>query len=531
MDSTVVIDAIVPDSLETLRTTIRKNTSKLIFRRVGNVVLKTPIETVYHYVPKEYAKGIAEGTPSSIIYYPGTEPEFTQEQYTKNVEKKYREFHFTTTDVAMRENDRFGPVNIFGVSGKYSQIDLFNNMDFRFSYEKQDRMNYIPPRVGDLVCGLVDPVSISSAKNPEGSSSPAFKFWFTCSEQFLHTWTAINYGDHESLDKMVKSSTSTISEHEAEIRKALFRGNRLSTNTYKKWLRALKENELPFDHSEAENRYFTLRCERAAIQWVHVYAALVLMVRYREIPNDSNIPRVLDGSPSPKTWDLPEGWVDRMVKKYKLEQAKEERRVFVSHPKPTRATASVKIPPRVVTVPAPHTPNNSPSSPTIDSYISESMVRKFGNSRTSEEAKKRESVKRPVVYKIFVKLPKRQKIEGEEFPPLFDTNKQVASAPLGDWADADDENNVAEEKPENGTTKNEVVEDDLKDQSFLPGKDDFIVIDTVEDNQEEEDGDNAQEEENGNDQEGEDAHHDEGNTQDAKILDESIVEDEEEETD
>lgn len=330
-----IIKAITPESLEFLRSTINRNMGNLIFRRVAHVVAKKE-HLIEHVITSP-----VDGIPLSTIRKPGgsTSPSFTPKEYEQNVEERYSRFYFLTSDVAIRNNDRHGKVALFGASNKYSQIDIAGvKMDFRFSYASGDRINQVPPRVGDLVCGIV-------GKDKHGRPNPAFNFWFTCSDQFLHAWTAIRYSEHETLDKLVTTRETDETDHEAEIRKALFRGNKLCTNSYRKWIRANLEcgvfgnNLVPgldeTQQAEAEKRYYTLRTERTSVEWVHVYAALVLMLRYREVPSPQNIPVILGVAgatvPTPKTWDLPEGWIDRFINKYGLEQTDEVRKAYIPH--------------------------------------------------------------------------------------------------------------------------------------------------------------------------------------------------------
>ncbi len=317
-----VIRKIDPASLDTLRNVITTNLKHLVFRRVKQVCVKREnlIETVYTTYDN--------GKKISMIYKPGKEPQFTPAEYEHNVEERYSAFYFFTTGAAIRDNDRRGGVELFGASNKYSQLDLDKVMSFRFSYLKEDRRQQVPPRINDLICGLVEDDKFKGKKQ-HGGKNPSFKFWFTCSDQFLHAWTAIMYGEHETLEKLVTSDR--VVDHEAEIRRKLMKGNKLCTNSFLKWQHANEDNGVVPHSDELKLRFYVLRTEQCAIDYVHVYAALVLIVRYRELPNESNVPTNIDGPAEKhlpmKKWDLPNGWLDRFVKRYRLVEVDEKHRI------------------------------------------------------------------------------------------------------------------------------------------------------------------------------------------------------------
>jgi hypothetical protein len=492
--STTVVKAITPESLETLRTVVTKNFNNLIFRRVAQVVAKKEhlIETIVTKIIPGVdfvgANGVPPGTPLSIFYKIGTpHANFTAQEYEQNVEEQFTRFYFFTTETAIRDNDRHGKIALFGASNKYSQIDITGpNMDFRFSYANEDRTNLVPPRPGDLVCGLI-------AKDKYARKNPTFRFWFTCSEQFLHAWTAIRYAEHETLDKLVTRPISDVFDHEAEVRKALFRGNKLCTNSYRKWMRANKECGVAFDQAEAEKRYYSLRCERNAVDHVHIYAALVLILRYREVPNNTNIPAILSpkgpSDVTPKTWDLPEGvnsnsgWLDRFVKKYNLVQVDETRKAYPgvyryfenfelseeekedskpleveksSHPR----SSAISIPRRVKR-PVTGTPVNSPASPPDQGPPSPSRTSRyakvvFDDSLVFEPAKQGARVR--VVNGV---LTSHAPITDLDFPPLPSPGPIPKSfLPSGAWADEDpDEEDDENEDPDVGEEEAEIDED------------------------------------------------------------------------
>jgi hypothetical protein len=491
------VKAITPESLGNLKATINKNFNNLIFRRVSQVFVKKEhlIETVVtRVIPSVPGASISEsfppGTPVSVIYKAGTpRGDPTPKEYDQNVEERYSRFYFFTGDAAMRDNDRHGKISIFGASNKYSQIDIVGaKMDFRFSYENEDRMNLVPPRVGDLVCGI-------TTKDHVGRKNPAYKFWFTCSEQFLHAWTAIRYAEHETLDKLITRPAADfadgIADREPEIRKALFKGNKVCTNSYRKWIRANQECNVPFNQEEAEKRYYSLRCERTAVNWVHVYAALVLILRYREVPNESNVPAILDGGATPKTWDLPVGWINRFVSYYGLVQVDEERKVY-NAPVRRRAPREVPVdvtgegdglsilvplgPPKTAAIPIHpkskanpgRTPVNTPTSPSSFSIKSIPIKASYTKIEFTDELvslpTKGVRSNTPATPTWPVTSVKTSKIIELDFPPIAGSSPAIKSfMPIGAWANEDEDVDLeieVEIEEDEMTDDIEVVEED-----------------------------------------------------------------------
>lgn len=266
--------------------------SQLIFRRVVEVTKKEEdrIETVFFAGQKElleYPKLYKNGYDQT--------PSFTEKEYNQNVEERYRNFSFVTSHLTIRDNDRFKGESIKGRKMEYG-VHQLHDPSVKNMYELVRTETYVPPREKDLICGKIK-------RNEDGDLY--YDVWFICSEQFLYAWTSIMYHRHPSFSKR----TRTFEPDETSIRKMLMTGNRLCTASYKKWL-------LSIDHEppkyEIDQRYYRLRTEPSSKNFVHIYAALVLVLRYRELPNDTNFPVNLKG-PVVKGWDLPMGWVERFT--------------------------------------------------------------------------------------------------------------------------------------------------------------------------------------------------------------------------
>lgn len=291
---------------------IIKNIKDLVFRRVARVNTKETdkLQTLFFKNDEDFEVCAQDR-------------EFTQFELDHNVEERYSEFSFFSSQNALRDNDPCPSVPIYGHSKNYATLDIIEGCTFRFIKHNDDIGKLVPPKanekVKDLICGLVAPSSRS-----KGSY---FRYWFICSEQFFRAWTAIMYEKHDSLGKKGISIRRT-EEKKAidsdQIKRFLFTGNRLCTANYKKFLLAMVDNQNFSENNEKSNKYFRLRTEPLTRQWVHIYASLVLMMRYEEYPCEYNLPVNLSSSIkhlSIKHWDLPEGWLDKLVKKYNIQFA------------------------------------------------------------------------------------------------------------------------------------------------------------------------------------------------------------------
>lgn len=364
---------------------IRKNFKGLIFRYV-NRVNATQEDYLGAFLTRPSPSGNGE---YEVAHIPkdASLPHLTEEEKNQRLEMHYSKFFFFTEKEALRpDTDPFAGKEVFCESRRFSQIDLFDKIDGKFSYDEKDRQCTIPPRPRDLVCIL----PVNSKRGPEA------KFWFTCSEQFLKAWTLIVHpNSHESnvklgmcrqraySDKEIKEHALALNEvlasggsaegyneeqerieiekkraaegrlreiaeqiengevqeadvdgerkklkgeleekwkevfSEEALRRKVFQGNFTMTNTYRKWCLSCMQNGLGSTDEELQKRFWNLRTETAS-RWVHIYCALVLMVRYREFPCIYNIPNVGGNGPFMKSWDLPDGWLERIVDRYNL---------------------------------------------------------------------------------------------------------------------------------------------------------------------------------------------------------------------
>ena len=194
-----------------------------------------------------------------------------------------------------------------GFSSSFSlrESDIFKNKQMPFSkqgYAVLDpiTLEMVPakclatPQTGDLICGIVD----------TDTSEPFFDKWFVCSEQFYRCYTLIMFKNHESFKNAHKRPNPE---------QYWMSGNRLMTNSHLKWLLSLGEHNLPCISEENKRKYWHLRTEPISINWVHIYCAMVYLVRYKEFPSATNVPKNKGGLTYSK-WHLPENWTNDFIK-------------------------------------------------------------------------------------------------------------------------------------------------------------------------------------------------------------------------
>jgi hypothetical protein len=278
---------------------IKNNMGKLIFRRVKTVKTNQSAKINTTYFTDD----------DTFITYDknGLCPKWNKQQFEQNVEFKYSFYTFLTDSKAIRQNDSYGGTQIFGSIYNRSVLDIEGGT-FLFKKDSNDPHNFVPPRIDckekDLVCGIV--------VNPKGDKSalPKYQYWFICSDQFLKAWTSVVYPSFDIFPQY--------NGEDFKIRKKLMTGNRLCTNTFKKWTLAHFDNKMDRDPEEIEKRYYRLRTETSSRKYVHLYAALILIAKYKELPCEFNLPVNLDKGPNMKKWDIPEKFVNTLIEKYNL---------------------------------------------------------------------------------------------------------------------------------------------------------------------------------------------------------------------
>lgn len=286
--------------------------SNFVFRRIRdvNALVEDLNETRYYW----YDDGV---TNEYEPIHPDRFATLSEKEIEQYVEFRYRKFTATTTSHMVRE-DQYDGEAFFLHS---NNLGIFNPITLEWSRDRATirSASIVAPRKGDLICGVVDTDSPFPPKR--GTPYRSLKYWFICSEQFLRFWTAVMFEDHESFDMKFKVNPlhSLEEQHMARlerIRGWLMSGSRLCTNSFRKWV--LSEGSNREDKSEVARRLYRLRTESWSHMNVHIYAALVLLIRYGELPTDNNVPQNIDGpngvpQPKMKHWDLPVGFMNAVI--------------------------------------------------------------------------------------------------------------------------------------------------------------------------------------------------------------------------
>jgi hypothetical protein len=265
------------------------------------------------YFFRRFDRIISSSSPVSITRHFGPDVYETLNNVTnldvetikKSVEIKHKWFSGFTASRAIRdEHASLENKEIYLHSENYSQIDMSLNYTFKFSDVRQLR-SHITPVNEDLIFIFISSNTLNSLKSSTSSTitnttnsgnnknnkkiKPKADAWCIVSEQFLRAWTLIRYDWHESFDKYIAINTP-ISEREKALREKLFIGNKLMTNSWLKHHLSLAANGKTMDTEESRKRYYYLRTEYVSKKWVDVYAALVLIARYGELPCPVNVP-------------------------------------------------------------------------------------------------------------------------------------------------------------------------------------------------------------------------------------------------
>jgi len=290
-----IIGLALPNSTrKELLSSLRSIFGKFIFRRVNKVLLlkEDMLSVEKYFVDQDGSNFFINSEHISPQEYERSF--FTSTEVEQNVEFKYKKFALFTTNQKLRDNDNWGNHSVYCASNKYRQLDFLSSdcTLSPFSSEEKPRFNRVPPREKDLICMEVE----IGPKN-----TPQAKWWFTCSEQFMHAWTTIMHDSHVTFSD--------------DMWKWCFTGNRLQTNTFLKWSLAHEDNGISPDIEDARKRYYRLRTESVSKKWVHLYCAIVMMARFGELPCVENIPNNLD-DPKLTKWDLPHNFAQRLLSKH-----------------------------------------------------------------------------------------------------------------------------------------------------------------------------------------------------------------------
>lgn len=256
----------------------------------------------------------------------------------RQIETYYSKFYCFASEVPLRPGtpgeNKAGRKRILLNSKNYGEPDFFNKMDFKMNRSP-------PPKKGDPSPPQLaiprEPRTVKGQKCTDiacilavpGRGGLEAKTWFVCSPQLMRAWTAIMFKTHDTFSKIAPEEDDSTEGEISALRKKMFSGNYTITNSYLGWLMSCHQNGLLSNSDEIRKRFWNLRSEYASRAYIHVYSALVLMLRYHECPGPHNIPNKLDEGPHMRTWYLPQifadendkfgrPWLELLFEKYEI---------------------------------------------------------------------------------------------------------------------------------------------------------------------------------------------------------------------
>lgn len=265
-----------------------------IFRRVGRVSYPANVQPIF-----------------MKFTLPNEEPEVVYNMSREEIDKSIQidcESFFGVAEPRFIRGEPFCTQNkeIAFSSSTYRNFDV-TGLTFGF-----ERVKPITPMEGDLLCiWLSSKTCERNYGDRRNYERPTADAWFIASEQYLRAYTAIMFDMHDGLTSLVPKSTPR-EQREVKLKEKLFSGNRLMTNTWLKTKLAHEQNNEVFSRETSIKAYWHLRCDNASRYYVDVFAALVLISRYGELPCENNIPNTKDGGFQRTMWNLPTDFVQNL---------------------------------------------------------------------------------------------------------------------------------------------------------------------------------------------------------------------------
>jgi len=271
------------------------------FRRFGELTSNTtPVSIRNHFAPGQYEELNTLQLQS-----------LSAEDIDKSVEIIYPSFHgFTTTQQIREEPQEISGRPIFISSNNYGQFD-FGSLGFCKTAPVTPYSNGIN---GDLLFIWMSSQTLKNCVGKDYHYTPKADCWGIVSEQFLRTWTLITHDWHETFDKLIPKNTPR-GEKEKELKKKLFSGNRLMTNSsFLKEKLSREEAGKNMSLEEEREKYRHQRTELLSRNYVDCYAALISIVRYGELPCPLNVPNNKNSEGLTRSfWNLPENFVSKIL--------------------------------------------------------------------------------------------------------------------------------------------------------------------------------------------------------------------------
>ena len=342
--NTQPLNTLPPGVHKRLTTNVRSSgLGDLIFRRIGRhgyrkgvTAKQRDLVCVKYFKPHpEDPANIVMETMTPAEYrdrHHNRETRFTPDEIEKNLEFNYKKFFFSTNAHGPgMSGGEYDGTPIFCLSKNFSQIDITEKCTLEFSKDQGIRFSQVPPReektkiikqkvwtndertefkmVDKTVTVEGDLIAMVVAPPAKKGDLPTALYWCIISEQFMRMCILLLHDHHPTFNHYGPSPE--------RMKRRLMSGNRLMTNSFSKWVVSHQDTNRKPDAEEAVKRYYHLRTERSSVGYIHIYNAIVLMVRYGEIPGDNNVPNnlSLDGL-SVEKWDLPRNFISNFMKKW-----------------------------------------------------------------------------------------------------------------------------------------------------------------------------------------------------------------------
>lgn len=190
----------------------------LVFRQVKTVKLKQEYGVQYNYINNI-------GFPRSYIFSNMSLAKYKiPEERWNNLQPLYRDFFGFTTSENLESNDIYQGKEVFFSKKCYTEVCLRTAM---FKNERSN--NTFPPKVGQIICGLVE----------EGEKGLFYRKWFICSHQFHTLWSLVcnpNYFKPK-LDKNNRVSMETLENTKKVLDTSMYHND---------WSLSVKETKLNY---------------------------------------------------------------------------------------------------------------------------------------------------------------------------------------------------------------------------------------------------------------------------------------------
>lgn len=237
-------------------------------------------------------------------------------EFEKNVITRSHRFYAFTSPKSMRKHGKTGEPSFWDGRGIYLDSRNYATIDpcsFRFKKVEENEAVPIPrkERVNPITNGRSpgDLIACIPQKPRREGDLPRARWWCVVSEQFLNMWTALFEPDHYMFKKNGGNAF--------DAKDWMMSGNRLASNSVRKWVLACKDNNVDVDEKEHWNRFFVYRGEPGG-SWVHTNAAIYMHFIHNEKLTNDNIPQNKksprgDVPVNMKSVDLPPDFYDQCV--------------------------------------------------------------------------------------------------------------------------------------------------------------------------------------------------------------------------